>query len=111
MSSLLISQATPLAQLTVAAAGIGAAYALVGTFTSSVIQLTIISTLDAAVQVSFDGTSDHIAVPAGSTVPVYFPIDFKSNNSYLVKPKVFVKEIGNPAAGSLYISAFSAAIM
>jgi hypothetical protein len=111
MSSTLISKAIPLTQIAVAAATFTASYVNAGSFTSPAIMLLFVSTLDAAVQVSFDGTNDHIAIPAGSTTPVYLPINFKSNNSFLPPSTIFVKEIGNPTTGSLYVCAFSAAIM
>lgn len=101
--------ANPLAQRTVAAAAITNTYALIGAiFGQNIVQLAIISTLDQAVQISFDGVTDHVAVPAGNTVPVYFTFDFKSNGIVLSSNLgIYVKEIGNPATGNLYVSIFS----
>lgn len=109
MASIQASNGIPLTQLTVAAAAIGATYTVVGTFTSPVVMAFVISTLDQPVQLSFNGVNDHLAVPAGSTVPVFMPLDFKSNLILLANPTVSVKEIGNPTTGNLYICAFSAA--
>lgn len=105
-STILISGVNPLIQIAYAAASITATYTLAGTFTNGVQMMTIISTLDQAVQVSFDGVNDHIAVPAGSTVPVCIPLNFKENYMTFQRPSIFVKEIGNPTAGSLYVTAF-----
>lgn len=102
------SRAVPLTQLSIAAASIGATYSAIGSFSSPIELLMITSTLDQPVQLSFDGINDHIAVPAGSTVPVFIELNFKNNCMVLGASGVSVKEIGNPASGSLFISAFSA---
>ena len=98
--------AQPLAQRTVAAASIGASYALVGAlFGQGIVQLSIISTLDQPVLVSFDGVTDHVTVPAGNTVPVYFSFDFKSNGIALQgNYGIYVKEVVNPTTGSLSVT-------
>jgi len=110
MPSILASNAIPMTQLSIAAASITSSYVSVGTFSSWAEMLFITSTLDAAVQLSFDGVSDHLAIPAGSTVPVFIPLDFKCNNMTLPTPAIAVKRIGTPTTGNLYISGFSAAI-
>jgi len=108
MGSLWVTNAVPLTQIAYAAASITASYTVAGSFTSPVVQMLIVSTLDAAVQVSFDGVNDHVAVPAGSAVPVFMNFDFKANRAVLPDPVIAVKEIGNPTTGSLYVCAFSA---
>jgi hypothetical protein len=110
MTSPLISTAVPQTQISYAFGSITASYTLAGSFPKTVVFLVFISTLDAAVQVSFDGTNDHIAIPAGSTTPVYFPINFKTNNMTMAPCNIFVKRIGTPGAGNLFVSAFSSAI-
>lgn len=102
-----ISLALPLAQVAYAAASITNAYTLAGSFTSGVVMMRIISTLDQAVQVSFNGTVDHIAVPVGNTVPAIIELDFEANLMQQAAPAIFVKEIGNPTTGSLYVTAFA----
>lgn len=110
MSSALFSNAVPLAQLSYAAASFTNSYTLIGTFTGPLISMTIVSTLDQPVQLSFDGVVDHVAVPAGSTVPVCIAFNFKDNHTVLRTVSISGKEIGNPTTGSLYISGFSATI-
>lgn len=97
--------AVPLTQRTAAAAAITNSYTLVGTiFSKPVIELTIVSTLDQAVQLSLDGTNDWCPIPAGATMIV----DLKSNGLCLEGWRgVYVKEIGNPASGTLYITGFT----
>ena len=107
MSTLLVTHATPLPQVAIAAASIGAGYSLAGAFTQGVQMMVIISTLNAAVQVSFDGVNDHIPVPAGSTTPVIIPLNYVANLICQSAPAIFVKRIGAPASGVLYISAFA----
>jgi hypothetical protein len=106
-STLLMNHATPLTQIAYPAASITATYSAAGSFTSPVVMMFIISTLDQPVQVSFDGSIDHVAVPAGSTVPVFIQLNFKDNYIVFQRPNIFVKEIGNPTTGSLYICAFT----
>ncbi len=109
MGSLQASNAVPLAQLSVAAASITSSYTSMGVFSSPVVFGMIVSTLDQPVQLSFNGgVSDTIAVPAGSTVPVFIPLDFKSNLTSLPATAVAVKEIGNPTTGNLYVCGFGA---
>lgn len=110
MATLLASNAIPLAQLTAAAAAITASYTVVGKFSDGVDMAIIISTLDQPVQLSFDGTTDTIAVPAGNTVPVFMELNFKANLMVFPRSAIFVKEIGNPTTGNLYICGFKAAI-
>lgn len=106
-SPLIISKASPLAQITIAAASFTNSYTVGGTFTKSVQMMFITSTLDEAVQLSLDGTTDWLAIPAGDTVPVFIPLNFNCNRLMLPKPTIYIKEIGNPTTGSLYISAFT----
>lgn len=106
MSTLLVTHATPLPQVAYAAASILAGYTPAGSFSQGVQFMTIVSTLDAAVNVSFDGVHDHIAVPAGNTVPVCIPLDFAANLTVLQAAPIFVKRIGVPGSGNIYFSAF-----
>lgn len=110
MASIQASNASWLAQLTVAAASISASYTVVGKFTGPLVDGYVISTLDQPVQLSFDGTTDHLAVPAGNTVPVFMPLNFKANLTVMPTPVVAVKEIGNPTTGSLYICGYTAQV-
>jgi len=110
MSSIQASTAIPQTQLTILGTNITAGYVLVGTFTAPIELATIVSNMDQAVQLSFDGVNDHIAVPIGSTVPVIIPLNFKANLMVLAQISVFAKRIGTPTTGSLYISGFSATI-
>lgn len=98
-------KATPLAQKAVAAAAISGTYSQVGTsFADGIVMLIIISTLDQAVQISYNGVTDHMPIPAGAAVV----LDFKSDGMVLGGNfGIFVKEIGNPTTGSLYVSSFT----
>jgi hypothetical protein len=110
MTSLFNSLAEPLTQVAYAAASITASYTNAGNFSSPVEFMIIVSTLDQPVQISFDGTHDHIPVPAGSTTPVFIPVNFKQNRLTFPTPTIFVKRIGTPTTGNLYVSAFTASI-
>jgi hypothetical protein len=96
-------EAKPLAQRSIAAASIGASYSLVSSvFGEGVVTLIIVSTLDEDVQISLNGTTDFIPIVAGATLV----LDIKANQIALGGWRgVYVKEIGNPTSGSLYVSA------
>jgi len=97
--------AVPLVQRSIAAAGISTSYAIVGSqFAAPVVWLGIVSTLDQTVQISFNGVDDWLPIVAGGLLV----IDLKSDNIVLSGIKaVYVKEIGNPTSGSLYVGGFS----
>lgn len=98
---------TPIAQKSVAAASITASYTLVvAIFGSPLVWLCITSTLDQDVQISLDGSVDFIPIVAGGRLV----IDEKTNGIVLAGWRgVYVKEIGNPTTGSLYVSGFTVA--
>ncbi len=103
--STLIYPGIPITQKTIAAAAISTTYAIVGSaFSSPPVLIVIISTLDQAVQLSWDGVNDHLAIVAGSTIV----LDLKSDGICLAAGYApFVKEIGNPTTGNLYICGFT----
>lgn len=103
--SLIPQKAVPQAQRSIAAASIGGSYTLVGTiFTTNVVLLIIVSTLDQHVQISLDGVNDFMPVLSGSAIV----LDFKSDGAPLSgNYGVYVKEIGNPTTGNLYVSVVS----
>ena len=94
-------EAKPLPQKSIAAASIGATYSIVDSvFGEGIITLIIVSTLDEDIQISLDGVDDFIPVVAGATII----IDVKSNQAAFGGYRaVYVKEIGNPTTGSLYV--------
>ncbi len=98
-------EAVPLVQRVIAAASIGSSYTVVGsTFGRGVTLLIIISTLDQDVQLSLDGTNDWVPLVASGTLV----LDEKTNGGVLAGWRgVYVKEIGNPTTGSLYVGGFS----
>lgn len=89
-------------QKSIAAASIGASFTLVSSiFGAGVIQLIFYSSLDQDVQTSLDGSRNFVVIPAGATLI----LDLKSNNgAFSGAWGVYVKEIGNPTSGSLYVT-------
>lgn len=90
-------------------AAIGAAYVAVGTAISNPSRIFILNNLtDEDLMFSFDGVTDHIAI-AG---PGSFVLDITSNKGvegglFLARgTTIFVKEIGTPTTGAVYISTF-----
>lgn len=96
-------QASIIPQSSVAAGSITGSYTLVGTlFEQGVICLILYSSLNAAVQLSLDGSVDFIPMPAGGTLI----IDIKSDQAAFGGWRgVYVKTLGSPSTGSLYVGA------
>lgn len=67
-------------------------------------QITIVSTLDQPVVLSFDGgVTDHLVVPASMTYTIN--INFNSGDYFRNAGSALqVKEVGNPTTGNLYVS-------
>ena len=96
-------QANVIPQQSIVAASIGATYSLIGSvFGQGVVALLIVSTLDHTVQISLDGSIDFIPIPSLATLI----IDLKSDQVALGGWRgVYVKQIGIPTTGSLYVGA------
>lgn len=105
--TLLNKNALPIAQKTLAAASVGAGYTIIGSgFTTPMLMVIIISTLDQAVQFSWDGVTDAFPVVAGATII----IDLKSDNIPLPAGYApYVKQLGVPTTGLIYVGGFSSA--
>lgn len=97
--------AVPVAQAVLGFASVGATYAQVTSFTSSLLIVIIYSSFNKDVQFSWDGVNDFIPIPTLQQVQ----FQFKTN--HLVMPAqfgAFIKQIGTaPTSGNLYISGFT----
>lgn len=100
-------RAIPLIQRTLAAGSIGANYSLVGSiFSTPVVLLIVVSTLDEDVQLSLDGSTDFIPLVSRGLMV----LDEKTNGIVLSGEKgVYVKRIGTPTSGSIYVGGFTIA--
>jgi hypothetical protein len=99
-------RAVPFPQVSIAEASIGASYVAVGgsLFNTPMLIVIIVSTLNDTVQWSWDGVNPAFPVVAGATII----IDMKSDNIPLPGSYgPFVKLIGTPNTGSLYVGGFS----
>lgn len=98
-------KAVPIAQKSIVAASILSTYTLVGSvFSSPPVMVIIVSTLNETVQFSWDGVTDAFPIPPASTVI----IDLKSDGIVLPEHSgPYVKDIGDPNSGSLYVGGFS----
>lgn len=94
---------------TVAYTGISGAYALIGTALKnpSIIPYLLNAT-DALLMFSIDGVNDHLALPANGGIV----LDLMSNKglatSYNMQQgsMIYVKTIGTPTLGAVYLSTF-----
>jgi len=108
MSNLAIRlQAEPIRSL--AAGSVVAGYTAIGDALANPARLIILNNLtDESVMISFDGVEDHVAI-AG---PGSFVLDITSNKGvagalFLAQGStIYVKRIGTPTTGSVYVSTF-----
>jgi hypothetical protein len=94
---------------TLAGTSVVAGYTAVGTEFLEPSRILILQNLsDEAVMFSFDGVNDHIAVPG----PGSFVLDITSNKGvagalFVAQGTIiYVKRIGTPTTGSIYVSTF-----
>lgn len=99
----------PETQRSLAFGSIGAAYAGVGTaMTQKIRILYVFNQTDALLQFSFDGVNDHFVLPSLG----YILLDITANKTreqgfFLGEgQRVYVKRIGTPTSGSVYVSTF-----
>ncbi len=96
------------AQKSLAFGSIGASYTIVDSILfSSTRMLMVVNATDALLQFSTTGATDHFVIPASTSVI----FDFASNDAQVVpwflpaKKAVYVKEIGTPTTGAVYVTA------
>lgn len=95
---------------TLAAGSIGASYTAIGDPTTHAIRILLFQNLtDATLMFSIDGTRDTFPLSANS----YFVLDIATNKTatsdelyYPAGSIIFVKRIGTPTTGSVYVTAF-----
>ena len=88
---------------------IGAAYAGVGTRFDHPVRIFFVQNMtDESLMFSLDGVNDHFALPQGG----FLLLDVTGNKAntqgfYIAEStRLYVKEIGNPTSGSVYLSLF-----
>jgi hypothetical protein len=99
-------KAVPFPQVSIAEASLTSSYQAIGgkAFATPMIIVIIVSTLNDTVQWSWDGINPAFPVIAGATIIV----DLKSDNIVLpASYGPYVKTLGSPSAGSLYVGGFS----
>jgi len=92
-----------------ASGAIGAAYAALGDSMDNPVRIFYLQNwTDEALMFSFDGVTDHLPLPSAG----YMLIDVTANKSlpegfYLSQgDSIYVKQIGAPTTGSVYLSVF-----
>ena len=70
--------------------------------------LVIQNLTDAQLMFSFDGVNDHLTLPASSNIVLDVTTNqsLTQGNYWSVGTRVYVKEIGMPSSGSVYITSF-----
>lgn len=88
---------------------IGAAYMGVGTSFTKPIRILVIQNLtDVSLMFSFDGINDHVPLPTSG----YLLLDVTSNKAredglyFSEGTRIYVKEVGTPTSGSVYVTTF-----
>ena len=114
-SSNLSSRILPETVRTLAAAAVVAGYTAVGTALTNASRVLVFQNLtDFSVMFSWDGINDHIALPAGGQ----FVLDVAANKTDVsgvfnaaAGTVFYVKRIGVPTTGAVYISTFYGAFV
>jgi hypothetical protein len=97
-------------QRSLAFGSIGAAYMGIGAAFSHPIRIIFVQNLtDALLQFSFDGVTDHFPLPSNG----FLLLDIMANKTnfaegfYIAEGyRLYVKEIGSPSSGAVYVSNF-----
>jgi hypothetical protein len=91
------------------AAQVQAAYMGIGTVFTNPIRIIFVQNLtDASLMFSFDGVNDHFPLATNG----FMLLDVTSNKTQAggffisEQTRIYVREIGNPATGNVYVSAF-----
>lgn len=94
---------------TLAYGSISGAYMGIGTGFSNPCRLLLIQNLtDAQLMFSFDGVNDHLTLPASSNIVLDVTTNqsLTQGNYWAVGTRIYVKEIGTPSLGAVYVSTF-----
>jgi Flp pilus assembly pilin Flp len=100
-----IYTAVPFTQVSIAYSALTSSYQLIGgaLFAAPMVIIVIVSTLNDSVQWSWDGVNAAFPVIADATII----IDLKSDKIVLpAKYGPYVKTLGSPTSGSLYVGGF-----
>lgn len=88
---------------------IGAAYMGIGTTFIKPVRILVLQNLtDVSLMFSFDGINDHVPLPQSG----YILLDATSNKAkedglfFAEGTRIYVKNIGSPTSGSVYVSTF-----
>jgi len=88
---------------------IGAAYMGIGTAFDKPMRIIFIQNLtDAELMFSFDGVDDHFALPDNGFLLLDVSANKTNERGFFVAEgqRIYVKEIGSPSTGTVYLSAF-----
>lgn len=97
------------AQRSIAAASVGASYSAIGTaFPQPMRILKVDNLTDALLQFSFTGNTDHFVVPAGGFILVDVCTNEVQTAGFFISTgtTLYVKQIGIPTTGSVYVTTF-----
>ena len=94
---------------TLAAAAVVAGYTAIGTALANPSRILILQNLtDQSVMFSWDGTNDHIALPAGGQLVLDITTNSSTSGAFNASAGTtfYAKRIGTPTTGSVYVSTF-----
>lgn len=99
----------PETQKSLAFGSIGAVYSGIGTALTQKIRIFFLQNLtDATLQFSFDGINDHFPLPPNGYILLDITANKTREQGFFVGEgqRIYVKEIGTPTSGSVYLSTF-----
>lgn len=90
-------------------ASIGAAYMGVGTEIDHPARMIVIQNFtDVQLMFSFDGVNDHLTLPTLGQIVLDIAANKTREQGFYIAEgdRLYVKEVGNPSSGSVYLSVF-----
>jgi hypothetical protein len=92
---------------TLAFGAIGVNYAKIGaSYAYPISKLYILNSTDAALYFSLDGVLDQIVLPASGFIMLDITMDPNTPDYLPTGDSIYVKRLGAPGSGSVYVSAF-----
>lgn len=86
---------------------IGAGYSAIGTsYAFPISKIYVVNNTDEILLFSFDGTTDHFPIPSNAFLLLDITIEDNLPDYLPIGDSLYVKQLGVPTSGSVYLTAF-----